>query len=64
MARLAHEPSLRGGACDACRANDHGGCDELAFGGGEALSDSLCSCYDDSWEDHEALLRHSRSARR
>jgi hypothetical protein len=47
----SHAPSLRPGACDACRAGDHGGCDDLASP--DALD--LCSCYAAGWEWHETL---------
>lgn len=39
----SHAPSDRPGACDACRAGDHGGCVEP------------CTCYDDDWHWHDQL---------
>lgn len=39
----SHAPSERPGACDACRAGDHGGCIEP------------CTCYDDDWDFHDRL---------
>jgi hypothetical protein len=52
----SHAPSTRLGACDPCRAGDHGSCEELTIGGDPCGTEHLdCTCYDDSWEWHETL---------
>jgi len=55
----SHAPSTRLGACDPCRAGDHAGCTDL----GEVYEpfDDPCTCYDDSWEWHEAIAPNARS---
>lgn len=53
----SHAPSERPGACDPCRAGDHGSClDLMTHTGGACTHQSTsCSCYDHSWEWHEQL---------
>ncbi|MCI0635551.1 MAG: hypothetical protein L0206_16800 [Actinobacteria bacterium] len=51
----SHAPSTRLGACDECRAGDHGSCAEVTTGGEPCGSESLCLCYDDAWEWHETI---------
>lgn len=51
----SHAPSERPGACDPCRAGDHGSCtaaNDDTPGTNPALD---CTCYDDSWEFHDQL---------
>jgi hypothetical protein len=51
-----HVPSTRLGACDPCRNNDHAACWEARRTDPPLPSDdSVCTCYDDSWEWHDAL---------
>lgn len=53
----SHAPSTRPGACDPCANGDHAGCDEIHIGDAGGGIDTLCTCYDDSWEWHEEIGR-------